>query len=157
MPALDFPNAPLAGQIFTQGSTTWTYDGTKWVASGTAAAILDEVGFACSDTTTPLSVKTGVASIRMPYAMKLSAVRFHVATAPAGAAITADVKCNGTTVFTTRPQIPAGALTSVGSASPGVLATTNLPDDSLITVDVTQVGSTTAGLGLGCWLLGTRA
>jgi hypothetical protein len=28
--AIDFPNSPTNGQTFTVGSTTWTYDGTKW-------------------------------------------------------------------------------------------------------------------------------
>jgi hypothetical protein len=32
---IDFPNAPTNGQIFTSGGSTWTYDGSKWVASGT--------------------------------------------------------------------------------------------------------------------------
>lgn len=28
--AMDFPNSPTNGTTYTQGSTTWTYDGSKW-------------------------------------------------------------------------------------------------------------------------------
>ena len=31
---IDFPANPTVGQVFTSGSQSWTYDGTKWVASG---------------------------------------------------------------------------------------------------------------------------
>lgn len=30
MPAIDFPNSPSSGQDYTVGTTTWTYDGSKW-------------------------------------------------------------------------------------------------------------------------------
>lgn len=29
--AFDFPNNPTNGQVFTQGSRSWRYDGEKWV------------------------------------------------------------------------------------------------------------------------------
>jgi hypothetical protein len=35
---LDFPNSPSVGQTFVSGGTTWTWDGAKWVASGSAGA-----------------------------------------------------------------------------------------------------------------------
>lgn len=153
---LIFPAAPTNGQVVVQGSSSWTFDGAKWVATGAKAAVPDEVGFACSDYTTALAVKNAVASIRMPYALKLSSVRFGVTTAPTGAAIVLDAKCNGVSIFTTKPEIAAGAFSTVNSAAPGVLATTILPDDAIISVDIVQVGSTIHGLGLGCWLLGAR-
>jgi hypothetical protein len=28
--AINFPNSPTTGQIFTSGSTSWIYDGVKW-------------------------------------------------------------------------------------------------------------------------------
>ena len=33
---IDFPASPANGQVFISGSQSWTFDGTKWVASGTA-------------------------------------------------------------------------------------------------------------------------
>jgi hypothetical protein len=32
---IDFPASPTVGQVFTSGAQSWTWDGTKWVASGT--------------------------------------------------------------------------------------------------------------------------
>ena len=32
--AVDFPAAPTVGQVFISGAQSWTWDGTKWVASG---------------------------------------------------------------------------------------------------------------------------
>jgi hypothetical protein len=116
-----------------------------------------EVGFTVGDRTTALTVKAGLEGMRMPFAMKLTSVRLAVATAPAGAAIVVDVKQNGASVFTTKPQIAAGAKTSVGGAVPGVVGTAALADNAEITIDVTQIGATTAGAGLEVWLLGTRA
>jgi hypothetical protein len=31
---INFPNAPTVGQVFTSGSQSWIWDGTKWVANG---------------------------------------------------------------------------------------------------------------------------
>ena len=30
MPAIDFPNSPTVGQLFTVGDTTWEWTGTLW-------------------------------------------------------------------------------------------------------------------------------
>lgn len=42
--AIDFPNSPTTNQTYTVGSKTWTYDGEKWVISGTAGMVLDDLG-----------------------------------------------------------------------------------------------------------------
>ena len=34
MPNINFPSNPSASQIYTFGSTNWTYNGNAWVASG---------------------------------------------------------------------------------------------------------------------------
>jgi hypothetical protein len=36
--ALDFPNSPANGQTYVVGGVTWTWDGTKWIASNAATA-----------------------------------------------------------------------------------------------------------------------
>lgn len=36
MPAIDFPNSPTVGQLFTVGDTTWEWTGTVWKGIGTA-------------------------------------------------------------------------------------------------------------------------
>lgn len=134
------------------------------ITAGTAGHVVDAaqlkaapkplvLGWACGDETTAMLVATAVVSDHLPVAMTLSAVKFNVVTAPTGAAIVLDVKLNGTSIFTTKPQIAAAAKTS----SAGVLSTTTLPADGLLTVAVTQVGPTVAGAGLKMYLIGTEA
>lgn len=72
-------------------------------------------------------------------------VRASVGTAPTGSSIIIDVLINGTTIFTTqanRPTIPAAANTSGNVANMDV---TTIANGSYFTVNIAQVGSTTAG------------
>jgi hypothetical protein len=85
--------------------------------------------------------------------MTIVGVRLNCTTAPTGAAIIVDVKKNGTTIFSTKPQIDATAKTSATSGTPAVLSVTSIADDDEITFDVTQVGSTIAGAGLKATLI----
>jgi hypothetical protein len=41
---LDFPASPTVGQQFTAAGVTWTFDGTKWTASGLGVAYLPLTG-----------------------------------------------------------------------------------------------------------------
>lgn len=116
-----------------------------------------EIGLACSDETTDLTTGTAKATFRMPYAMTLTSVRANVNTAPSGAAIVINIKESGTTIFSTKPQIDSGSLTSIGSTVTPVISDANLADDAEIKIDIDQVGVTTAGKGLKVWLIGTRA
>ena len=36
MAAIDFPNSPTVGQLFTVGEITWEWTGTVWQGQGTA-------------------------------------------------------------------------------------------------------------------------
>jgi hypothetical protein len=36
MAAIDFPNSPTTGQLFTVGQITWKWSGTVWQGQGTA-------------------------------------------------------------------------------------------------------------------------
>lgn len=79
---------------------------------------------------------------------------FMVATgAPTGSALIVDLKQNGTTIFSVKPQINAGATTGGSSA---VLSTSIINQGAILTLDVTQVGSTFAGSGLTVLLNGSR-
>jgi hypothetical protein len=78
----------------------------------------------------------------------ITAVRASVGVAPAGASIIVDVLKNGTTIFTTtanRPTIAAAANTSGKVTNMDV---TSLADGDYLTVNIAQVGSTTAGSDL---------
>jgi hypothetical protein len=79
--------------------------------------------------------------------LTLLPVRASVVTAPVGASILVDVHKNGTTIFTTqsgRPEIAAAGTTDK-SATPDV---TSWADGDYLTVDIDQIGSTTAGADL---------
>ena len=41
--ALDFPTPTTVGQIFTQGSLTYIWDGTKWVGQAPAAVVQSKI------------------------------------------------------------------------------------------------------------------
>ena len=40
--ALDFPNSPTIGQVFTVSNATWTWDGVKWTANGTPVVAMGD-------------------------------------------------------------------------------------------------------------------
>jgi hypothetical protein len=92
----------------------------------------------------------------MPYAFTLTAVRASVKTAPVGSTITVDINENGTTILSTKITIDSGEKTSTTAAIPPVISDASLADDSEITIDIDQVGSSTAGVGLKVYLIGTR-
>jgi hypothetical protein len=78
--------------------------------------------------------------------LTISKVRASLGVTPAGASVIVDVRKNGTTIFTTtgnRPTITAGS-----NSATGVPDVTSLADGDYLTVDIIQVGSTTAGSDL---------
>lgn len=119
--------------------------------------IVEAYSFAVSDETTALTVGTAKISFRMPYAFTLSSVRASLNEAPAGSNFIVNIKDSGTTIFSTNLTIDSGELTSTTAATPAVLSDTALADDALITVDIVQVGSTTAGKGLKISFIGTKS
>lgn len=131
----------------------WNNTASEWQATSKEAFL----GIACSDEATDLA--TGVvATFRMPHAMTLTELRASVTTAPVGSNIIVDVKEGGVSIMTTNLlNIDNGDKTSVGSATSPNITDTALADDAEITVEITQVGSTTAGAGLKLSLIGTKA
>jgi hypothetical protein len=93
------------------------------------------------------------AIVTMPFGMLASSGSLRIKGAPTGADLIVDIKKNGTTIFSTKPKILAGA--TIGGKNM-VLSTTDLGIGSEITVSVDQVGSTFAGSGLTIMLNGTR-
>lgn len=111
---------------------------------------------ACSDETTDLTTGTSKVTFRMPYAFTLSEVRSSLSGAPAGAALVVDVNENGSSILATKLSIDAGEKTSTTAATSAVISDTSLADDAEITIDVDQVGSSSAGKGLKVYLIGTK-
>jgi len=125
----------------------------KYFTSGDSPA---EIGVACSDETTNLTTGTAKATFRMPYAMYVNEVRANVNTAPSGSTIIVDVNKNASSIFSTRVTIDSAEKTSKTAATAAVITTNSLADDDEITIDIDQIGSTTAGKGLKVWLIGYR-
>lgn len=120
-------------------------------------ALTVPIGIACSDETSDLTTGTAKATFRMPFAMTLTAVRASVTTAPVGSTITVDINEGGVSILSTKLTIDASEKTSTTAANAAVISDSALADDAEITIDIDQVGSSTAGAGLKVWLLGTKA
>ena len=114
-----------------------------------------ELGIACSDENTALSLGYSKVTFRVPKAMTLSSINLNVNTAPTGADIHVMVKLNGSNITSSDMIIPAGAKTSVGTSQPSIAISSFAFDDE-ITVDINQVGSTNPGAGLKMWMIGER-
>ena len=125
--------------------------GVKWAAIPNNI----EIGVACSDETTALTVGVGKTTFRVPRAITLTAVRCSVTTAPTGSTLVVDINEGGTSILSTKLSIDATEKTSTTAASAAVISDTALADDAEITIDIDQVGSTVAGAGLKVWLIGT--
>jgi hypothetical protein len=104
-----------------------------------------------------LSTGTGKITWQMPYAMTLTSVRASVKTAGTGSTIIVDLNEGGSSVLSTKVTIDAGETSSATAAIPPVISDSDLADDSIMTIDLDQVGSGTAGVGLKVYLTGTRA
>jgi len=116
-----------------------------------------EIGLAASDETTALTTGTAKVTFRAPCAMTLTAVRASVTTAPVGSTIIVDINEGGNSILSTKLSIDASEKSSTTAVTPAVISDSSIADDAEITIDIDQVGSTTAGAGLKVWLIGTRA
>jgi hypothetical protein len=129
-------------------------DGIEWAVLPAAAVTLSFV-LACSDETSDLTTGTKV-TFRMPYNYTLTDVRASLTTAATGANLTTvDIQQGGTTVLSTKITIDASETTSTTAATPPVISTSALTNDSIITIIIDQIGNTTAGAGLKVYLIGT--
>jgi hypothetical protein len=137
--------------VLVQGGVTKKIDFDKLVGSFPAELVI-----ACSDETTDLTTGTAKVTFRMPYKMNCTEVRANVNTAPVGSTIEVDINKNGASILGTVISIDASEKTSTTSATPPFVDTPTLEDDTEITIDIDQVGSSTAGKGLKVVMIGKR-
>lgn len=118
------------------------------VFDGTTLRVEEWLWVACSDETTALTTGAAKITFRMPFAATLLSVRASLNTAPAGANLVVDVNEGGLSVLSTKLSIDATERTSTTAATPAVISDSALADDAEITIDIDQIGSSTAGAGL---------
>ena len=136
------------GQYLTADSGEAT--GLAW------AALPCELVVACSDESTAIDATGTKATFRMPYAMTVTAVRASLTGACTTGTFTVDINEGGTTILSTKLTIDATEKTSTTAAAAAVISDSALADDAEITIDVDDVGDSTA-TGLKVALIGTRA
>jgi hypothetical protein len=103
---------------------------------------------ALSAATGDIATGTDVYSIRMPYAATLTGVKLSIGTAPVGSTVIVDINEAGTTILSTKLSIDASETTSATAATAAVISDAALADDAIISFDIDQVGSSTAGARL---------
>lgn len=136
-------NMTVSGAVvYTSGSTL------RQTAKGLSGQLLISQGTAAPKWAAPaggmvwyFDSTQAVASMKgpqivMPFGLTLSGVLITAKGAPIGAALIYDINKNGTTIFSTRPEVAAGA-TSGGTGA--VLSSTTIPVNSVITLDIDQV------------------
>ena len=126
-------------------------------SAGTAIiAAYSHYDFACGDETSDLTVGNAT-NIEFPYVMEsfwYSA--FTVTTAPTGTPIVIDLLKNGVSVYNgaSRPTIDVGTTSTInGSVSTSFIGNAfDIAQGDVLSVNITQVGSTIKGTALKCFL-----
>lgn len=114
---------------------------------------------AASDETTALTTGAAKVTFRNVEGFSLEELKCSVTTAPTGADLIVDVNAGGSSVFgSTKLTIDATEKTSITAQNNiGVLSTPlTINADSEVTIDIDQIGSSTAGAGLKVCLIGYR-
>jgi len=129
-------------------------EGVNLASQTGANAAKQVIAIACGDESTAAVVADNVVTFHMPYAFTLTEVKIGLTIAPVGSTFTVDVMEAGTTVFGTKVTIDASELTSGTAATAMVINNAACADDAKMTVNVDQIGSSTAGAGLKVYLIG---
>ena len=91
------------------------------------------------------------------YATTLQGVAASVTTAPVGSTAIFDLNEGGTSVLSTKVSIDASETTSETAATAPVISDSALAANAEMTIDIDQIGSSTAGAGAKFYLYFKRA
>ena len=125
-------------------------DGNKYDYNTTSFVI------ACSDETSDLETGDDKAQIRLPFQFELTSVSANVNTAPTGSTISIQIQEDGSDILSTPITIDISETSSETAATPPVILDSTLASNSILSIDLDQVGSSTAGTGLKVNLVGYR-
>ena len=106
---------------------------------------------------TYLTVGTSPLRVRLPHDYIVTEIRASLVEAATGANVIVDINVNGSSILSTKLTIDAGEKTSTTAAIPAVISTSSIVDDSELTFDIDQIGSTLPGTGLLVTLIGVRS
>ena len=107
--------------------------------------------------TTAISAATSLATFVMPFNMVITDVRATLDTAQtSGNIFTVDVNSNGTSLLSTKITIDSTEKTSTTAATPPVISDSFVGEGEEISVDVDQIGDSTAKGGK-VYLIGHRS
>jgi hypothetical protein len=144
------------GQFHVSDSFLYTaVDDNLWVRM--PRGYFEVVHRDCVPGNSTFSIGSSLYSFRMPYAMEISEVRASLSVSGSGGSVTSiDIKCAGVSIFSTLLTIDSGEKTSKTAATPAVLSTTILPDDSEISVDINGMSINGGEAGLKIAIIGWR-
>ena len=125
-------------------------DGNKYDFNTTSFVV------ACSDETSDLETGDDKAQIRLPFQFELTSISANVNTAPTGSTISIQVQEDGSDILSTPITIDVSETTSESAATPPVISDSTLAANSIISIDLDIIGSSTAGTGLKINLIGYR-
>lgn len=144
-------NVSISGSLIITGSVTSSLLGTASYALKAEEVITTVQGFALSDEFSVLFPTTSSITFRTPFSFKLLDARINVNDAPTGASILVDINNGANSALSSALEIATSSFTSSGTAS--INSTyEDFTDDSQVTIDIDQVGSTNPGRGLKIWL-----
>ena len=128
------------------------------VASGISYQNNDQsIICACSDEDSDLVIGDDKLQIRVPYDFTLTGIKANVNVAPVGSDIHVQVQADGVDIMSgVGITIDVSELTSLTSTTLPTLTTTALNNDQILSFDLDQIGSGTAGQGLKVCLIGFR-
>jgi len=112
---------------------------------------------ACSTETDDLETGDDKVQFRIPYGFELTDITGNVNTASVGADIHVMVQLDGVDIMSGNGvEIDAGETTSETASTQPTITTTTLVSNGIVSVDLDQVGSSTAGAGLKLNFIGYR-
>jgi len=134
--------------LFSDSTET---DGSKWDYPTTSFVV------ACSDESSDLETGDDKLQFRMPFQFELTDIIANVNTNPTGADINIQVQEDGSDIMSgVGITIDATETSSESSATQPTITDSTLAFNSIISVDLDQIGSTLTGTGLKINFIGYR-